>query len=211
MSRDSRSTQHYFDVAAREYQSRSEGAWWQILRRREVAAVMEMLEPQAGERILDAGCGAGFYTRLIAERGVQVVGLDQSPAMVAEARKWGLEVFEGSLEGFQLPSPPFDKILCAGALEFCRSPRLALRRFHHHLKPGGRLVLLVPMNTLTGLLYQFYHRTHGLSIRLFTADGLRRLAEAEGFAELVERRPTFSWVFQLEKTAEPPRKPHSQD
>jgi 2-polyprenyl-3-methyl-5-hydroxy-6-metoxy-1,4-benzoquinol methylase len=50
-----------------------------------VGAVVELLQPQAGERILDLGCGDGFLTQRIAESGATVVGLDSSPQMIAAA------------------------------------------------------------------------------------------------------------------------------
>ena len=45
-----------------------------------------LLEPRAGERILDLGCGSGQLTAKIAESGAEVVGLDRSAEMIAEAR-----------------------------------------------------------------------------------------------------------------------------
>ena len=43
---------------------------------------VETLNPQAGETILDLGCGDGFLTRRITESGAKVVGIDSSPEMV---------------------------------------------------------------------------------------------------------------------------------
>ena len=46
-----------------------------------------MLQPKAGERILDLGCGTGHLTAEIAASGAALIGIDQSPAMIAEARE----------------------------------------------------------------------------------------------------------------------------
>ena len=54
------------------------------------AGVLELLQPQPGERILDLGCGTGHLTTKIAEAGAQVVGLDSSPSMVAQASNLSL-------------------------------------------------------------------------------------------------------------------------
>ena len=43
-------------------------------------AVLELLAPLAGTRLLDAGCGAGLFASLAAERGAEVHGLDAAPA-----------------------------------------------------------------------------------------------------------------------------------
>ena len=49
--------------------------------------VSELLDVQAGELILDAGCGNGNYAAWMAERGAQVVAFDYSPRMIALAKK----------------------------------------------------------------------------------------------------------------------------
>ena len=51
------------------------------------ADMLELLNPQPGERIIDLGCGTGPLTAMIAERGARVLGLDQSPEMIAAARQ----------------------------------------------------------------------------------------------------------------------------
>lgn len=48
--------------------------------------VISLLDPQAGERILDLGCGTGHLTAQIAESGARVIGADHSAEMVAAAR-----------------------------------------------------------------------------------------------------------------------------
>ena len=49
--------------------------------------LVELLAPKAGERILDLGCGTGALTAEIAARGAEVVGVDRSEEMIAQARK----------------------------------------------------------------------------------------------------------------------------
>ena len=51
------------------------------------ANLLELLDPQPGERILDIGCGTGQLTAEIARRGARVTGLDNSAEMLADARK----------------------------------------------------------------------------------------------------------------------------
>ena len=54
-------------------------------------AALDLLDPQPGEAILDIGCGEGALTARIAERGARVVGIDNSPEMVAAAQARGLD------------------------------------------------------------------------------------------------------------------------
>jgi trans-aconitate methyltransferase len=49
--------------------------------------LVELLAPKAGERILDLGCGTGALTAEIAARGAEVLGVDRSEEMIAQAMK----------------------------------------------------------------------------------------------------------------------------
>ncbi len=55
------------------------------------APVLELLAPQAGERILDLGCGDGALTIKLAEMGCDVVGVDSSAPQIEAARRLGLD------------------------------------------------------------------------------------------------------------------------
>jgi trans-aconitate methyltransferase len=78
-------------------------------------SLIETLQPQAGERILDLGCGDGFLTRRIAESGATVVGVDSSPQMIAAATERGLDARYASGEALSFdgePSSPMQR--CTG-------------------------------------------------------------------------------------------------
>src|SRR6476469_7915884 len=49
------------------------------------SGVFDLLNPQAGERILDVGCGTGHLTARIADAGATAAGVDSSPSMIAQA------------------------------------------------------------------------------------------------------------------------------
>jgi len=49
--------------------------------------LVALLAPEAGERILDLGCGTGALTAEIAERGAEILGVDRSEEMISQARK----------------------------------------------------------------------------------------------------------------------------
>src|SRR5688572_30299404 len=49
--------------------------------------VLDLLDPQPGERVIDLGCGTGHLTGQIAERGAGVIGIDASAEMIVKARR----------------------------------------------------------------------------------------------------------------------------
>ena len=81
------------------------------------ASLVELLDPQPGERILDLGCGTGRLAAEIAARGAAVVGLDRDSAMleVARAQFPGIEFVQGDGEALAVAGP-FDAVFSNAAL-----------------------------------------------------------------------------------------------
>ncbi|UQN06371.1 methyltransferase domain-containing protein [Deinococcus sp. QL22] len=102
------------------------------------------LEPQAGERILDLGCGTGELTARIAESGAAVLGMDASPDMIAGAQDAymgaGLtfEVVDAHALAYQ---SEFDAVFSNAALHWMKPLDTVFARVAAALNPGGRLVL----------------------------------------------------------------------
>ena len=105
------------------------------------SSLLELLELRAGERVLDLGCGTGQLTAEIARLGAQVVGIDNSPDMLAAARKNFTEiVFEqADATSFQFPEP-FDAIFSNAALHWVKDQEAAAACIGRALRPGGRFV-----------------------------------------------------------------------
>ncbi|QIL02093.1 protein-L-isoaspartate O-methyltransferase [Sphingomonas sinipercae] len=91
------------------------------------------LAPRAGERALVIGCGTGYSAAVLAEMGVEVVGLECSASLAAEARAKGIEVVEGPLAQGLNGRAPFDLILVDGAVDHLPQPLL------DQLASNGRL------------------------------------------------------------------------
>lgn len=105
------------------------------------SAVVDLLNPQPGERILDAGCGDGALTEQLAASGAIVRGVDSSPAMIAAARARGLEADEAALTALTYNSE-FDAIFSNAALHWMTADlqTIALAGLRRALRPGGRFV-----------------------------------------------------------------------
>jgi SAM-dependent methyltransferase len=100
----------------------------------------------SGQRILDLGTGTGTLARGFAERGCEVVGLDPSPEMLAEAKKTaaadGLSVswVQGWAESTRLPDNAFD-VVCAGQCWHWFDRPRAAKEAMRLLRSGGRVIL----------------------------------------------------------------------
>ena len=105
-------------------------------------SLINLLKPQAGECILDLGCGAGQLTAEIAEQGAEVVGLDASAEMIADAQmKYpNLEFVVADAADFRIEQT-FDAIFSNAALHWVLRYREAIGCMYEALKPKGRLVL----------------------------------------------------------------------
>ena len=118
-----------------------------LLRRREL--VHEALGASPGERILDVGCGPGFYVTELLERvgpDGSVVGVDASPAMLAVAahRAEGhanVEFHEGDATALPVDDADFDRALSVQVLEYVPDVPAALAELHRVLRPGGCVLL----------------------------------------------------------------------
>lgn len=111
---------------------------------------LDALALQAGERILDAGCGTGLLLEQMAisvgDKG-QAVGLDYSPDMLDMARRRcqnlaHVELQQGSVEHLNFASNSFDVISCTQTLLYVEQVEKALREIHRVLKSHGRVGII---------------------------------------------------------------------
>jgi SAM-dependent methyltransferase len=100
-------------------------------------AALDLLDPQPGERILDVGCGEGTLTKKIIERGATVLGVDNSPEMIAVARAKGIDALQLPAEDMQFFAE-FDAAFSNATLHWVLQKEQAARAIFRALKPGGR-------------------------------------------------------------------------
>ena len=106
------------------------------------SSVVDLLAPQPGERILDVGCGTGQLTAQIAQTGALVVGMDNSPAMIEEARRLypQLEFLEADAHDFDV-AESFDAVFSNATLHWVTEPDRVVGCITRALKPEGRLAV----------------------------------------------------------------------
>ncbi len=103
--------------------------------------LLELLNPEVGERILDLGCGPGNLTQKIAERGAEVVGVDSSPAMIGQARQNYPHVHFILADAAKMDfSSEFNAVFSNAALHWMLDAAAVAGRIARALKTGGRLV-----------------------------------------------------------------------
>ena len=104
--------------------------------------LLDILDPKAGERVLDVGCGTGHLTAQIAERGAEATGLDSSTSMIAQARQNfpKLKFVLADVRNFKMEEK-FDAVFSNAALHWVREAEDAVRSMSTALKPGGRFVM----------------------------------------------------------------------
>ncbi|MBN8890024.1 MAG: SAM-dependent methyltransferase [Rhodospirillales bacterium 70-18] len=108
-------------------------------------ALRAMLPGLAGRRVLDLGCGFGWFCRWARAQGAaEVLGLDVSENMLARARQAGedpaIRYARANLEEVALPEAAFDLAYSSLTFHYIVAFERLLRRIHAALVPGGRLV-----------------------------------------------------------------------
>ena len=104
--------------------------------------------PAGKSSVLDAGCGTGSLSLVLAGLGHQVSGIDISPAMIAraraKARAFGQRIDFQVMDAAALQFPPasFDALVCRHMLWALPDPPRVLQRWADLLKPGGHMLII---------------------------------------------------------------------
>jgi methionine biosynthesis protein MetW len=107
--------------------------------------------------ILDAGCGDGEFTAMIAEavKAKRALGIDVVPEQIAKARARGIEGIVGNLDsGLNLPDESVDMVVASHVIEHVADTDRLVKEFYRVLKPGGYLVMGTPnLAALTNIIF----------------------------------------------------------
>jgi SAM-dependent methyltransferase len=110
------------------------------------ARLARTLAPAAGgarpPRALDAGCGTGAQTALLAALGYRAHGVDVARRARARQRAAGAALAVATTEALPYADAAFNAVACCGStLSFVAAPARALAEIRRVLRPGGRLLL----------------------------------------------------------------------
>lgn len=112
-------------------------------------AVLDAVGDVEGLDVLDAGCGEGYMSRLLAERGARAAGVDVSDSLIESARthedakRLGLSYAVASLENLPYEDDSFDVAVCNHVLSDVSDPGAAIRELGRVLRSRGRLIILM--------------------------------------------------------------------
>lgn len=158
---------------------------------KQVIAAMQL---RPGERVLDLGCGNGWATRLIAQAspGVQAIGVDASPQMIARAEalhslKIRARYEVGAFEKLDFKDAHFDRIFSMEALYYASDLGVAVRECHRVLKPGGSIETLVDYYE-ESKASEPWAKVMGLALHRLSEAGWRALLEKAGFTHVTTAR-----------------------
>jgi SAM-dependent methyltransferase len=98
-----------------------------------------------GQRVLEAGCGAGRFTQIVLETGADVFSFDLSNAVeAARVNNDGapnFHLFQADIYRVPLKKRTFDKVFCMGVLQHCPDVKGAFLSLVPYLREGGEIVI----------------------------------------------------------------------
>lgn len=182
--------------------------------KRRARKIIESINPQKGEKIVDLGCGTGYYLFLLSNLGVSVslTGFDNDDRSIKEAEEMmqgkRIKFITGDLHKISFQSQSFDKAVMSEVLEHVENDEKVLKEIHRILKPNGLLVLSVPSINYPffwdpiNFVLQHFFNTHIKSgffsglwsghLRLYSLPDLRKKIEKTGF-KIEEAKELTYW------------------
>jgi ubiquinone/menaquinone biosynthesis C-methylase UbiE len=187
MSQSTSDSREYFETVAPGWESMREGFFSEDVLEAALAAA-EVPRQGEGEALtaVDVGAGSGFVTRGLLARGLRVVAVDRSRAMLEELKRLDpgagvLEVREGEGGALPLADAAMDYVFANMFLHHVEDPGAVIKDMARVLKPGGRLVITdLDRHDFTFLLEEHHDRWPGFLRedveRWFVEAGLTRVS-----------------------------------
>jgi len=136
---------HHFERVGWERAAEFYGDAFGALTIQSIAPLLDAVGAGSGVRLLAVASGPGYVAAAAAERGADVIGIDFSAAMVAEAtqRYPKIEFRHGDAEALPFADASFDAVTMNYGLLHLAHPDRALAEAHRVLRPGGRFAFTV--------------------------------------------------------------------
>ena len=162
-------------------------------------AVVAMVQPRPGERVVDLGAGMGAATFIAADTGAEVIAVDPTPFMrrILALRRWvhprraHVTVLDGAAEALPLDAQSVDALWTVNTVHHWTDVASALRELGRVLRPGGRLVLVD--EDMAAPAHPFYERmkkhrgAHRLQFDEVDPQAVGALLKEHGFVDVEAR------------------------
>ena len=182
-----------------EYVSEEKG------RRKQAHILLDLLaKHKSTGRLLDIGSGPGLFLEEAKNRGWRVQGVDLSPwAKKYAAEKFGIDIFQGTLEEARFPDKSFDAVVMNDVIEHLEDPKSTLRQIRRVLKNDGILYLSTPdidsaLSRLLGARWWGINKYH---LFYFSKKSLEMLFHETGFRSIrhTSYPRVFSWNYWVRR------------
>lgn len=154
---------------------------YHFARKRALRWKCNLIEAREGLRVLDYGCGTGYFPEAIKKLGVDAVGVEPDSGARAECVKKGIDVF--APEEREKIDQPFDVITLWHVLEHLHNLNEDIDWLISKLKPKGKLYIAVPNRaSFDAEHYKEFWAAYDVPRHLwhFTKDDISRLFENHG-------------------------------
>ncbi|MBA7701423.1 2-methoxy-6-polyprenyl-1,4-benzoquinol methylase [subsurface metagenome] len=172
----------YFDEVAQQWDNMQQSFFSEDIREKafSVAGVKK------GKIAADIGAGSGFISEGLIHKGLKVIAVDQSEAMLAEMRKKfsgvdGIEYRLGETEKLPIPDEAVDYAFANMYVHHVESPQEAIKEMVRILKPGGELVI----TDMDEHEFRFLKEEHHDRWMGFKREDVRRWFEAAGLKNVI--------------------------
>ena len=149
---------------------------------------------QPGSRVLDVGCGAGWFCEALEARGFEAVGVDVAGEAIRRARERCPSVEFALVPEHELPyaDGSFDAAWLGETLEHVQDGIVLLEEVHRVIRTGGRLIVTTPdhgrlLRLWLGLstrAFEAHFEPRSDHVRFFTQRTVRTLLETCGYREI---------------------------
>lgn len=186
--------------------------------KRRARKIIKELNPRSGEKIIDLGCGTGYYLYLLSSLpiGLHLSGLDNDEKAMIEAKQLlrdkNIKFVVGDLHKMPFEDESFDKAVMSEVLEHVANDTLVLKEVFRILKQNGVLVISVPSikypflwDPINWILQHFFdnHIRSGFfsgiwsgHLRLYDLEELKKKFEGAGFQVEIAKELTF-WCLPI--------------
>ncbi len=172
----------YFDQVAPQWDRLRESFFTKAVREKAIFAA----DVKPGRLAADIGCGTGFITEGLIQKGLKVIAVDRSQAMLSQMRlkfagRDEIEYRLGEAGSLPIPNETVDYAFANMYLHHVENPSEAIKEIARILKPGGRIVI----TDLDEHDFEFLKKEHNDRWMGFDRADIRRWFEEAGLKEVI--------------------------